>query len=57
MPRMYTAAKLAKVLGVSEGELKKLVAAEEIKPDEMRGGMKYYSDETAEKIKELLEEE
>jgi hypothetical protein len=57
MPKMYTAAKLAKVLRVSEGELKRLVAAEEIEPDEMRGGTKYYSEETAEKIRDLLEED
>jgi DNA-binding transcriptional MerR regulator len=53
---MYTVAKLAKLLGVSQGELKKLIELEEIEPDEVRGGCKYYSEETAEEIEELLEE-
>lgn len=57
MPKMYTVAKLAKLLGVSEAEVKKIIETEEIKPDEVRGGCKYYSKDTAEQIEALLEEE
>ena len=57
MPKMYTVAKLAKLLDVSEGEVKKIIKLEEIEPDEVRGGCKYYSKETAEEIEALLEEE
>ncbi len=56
MPKMYTVAKLAKALGVSEAEIKKIIEVEEIEPDEVRGGSKYYSEETAETIEELLED-
>jgi predicted transcriptional regulator len=57
MPKMYTVAKLAKLLGVSEADVKKIIQAEEIEPDEVRGGSKYYSRDTAEEIEALLEED
>lgn len=57
MPEMYTAAKLAEALGVSQGKVKKIIAAEEIEPDEVKRNCKYYSEETAAKIKALLEKE
>jgi plasmid maintenance system antidote protein VapI len=57
MPEMYTAAKLAEALGVSQGKVKKIIATEEIEPDEVKRNCKYYSDETMAKIKALLEKE
>lgn len=54
---MYTAGKLAKLLGVSQGKVKKIIEAENIEPDEVKRNCKYYSEATAEKIKALLEEE
>ena len=57
MAEMYTAGKLAEKLGVSQGKLKKIIEAEGIEPDEVKRNCKYYSEETAEKIKGLLEEE
>ncbi len=57
MAEMYTAGKLAKLLGVSQGKVKKIIEAEGIDPDEVKRNCKYYSGETAEKIKALLEEE
>jgi ribosomal protein L30E len=57
MAEMYTAGKLAKLLGVSQGKVKKIIEAENIDPDEVKRNCKYYSDETAEKIRGLLEEE
>lgn len=56
MAEMYSAGKLAKKLGVSQGKLKKIIEAEDIEPDEVKRGCKYYSAATAEKIKALLEE-
>jgi len=57
MAEMYTAGKLAKLLGVSQGKVKKIIEAENIEPDEVKRNCKYYGDETAEKIRGLLEEE
>jgi len=57
MAEMYTAGKLAKLLEVSQGKVKKIIEAEGIEPDEVKRNCKYYSEETAEKIKALLEEE
>jgi hypothetical protein len=54
MAEMYTAAKLAEKLGVSQGKVKKISKAENIEPDEVKRGCKYYSEATAEKIKGLL---
>ncbi|HJX37660.1 MAG TPA: tape measure protein [Anaerolineae bacterium] len=51
---MYTAAKLAEKLGVSQGKVKKLLEAGNIEADEVKRGCKYYSEATAEKIKALL---
>jgi plasmid maintenance system antidote protein VapI len=55
MAEMYTAGKLAKALGVSQGKVKKIIEAESIEPDEVKRNCKYYGEETAAKIKELLE--
>lgn len=56
MPEMYTAGKLAKALGVSQGKVKKIIEAESIEPDEVKRNCKYYGEETAAKIKALLEQ-
>jgi hypothetical protein len=53
---MYTAGKLAKALGVSQGKVKKLLASLEIEPDEVKRGCKYYGSATMERIKAALEE-
>jgi predicted transcriptional regulator len=53
---MYTAGKLAKLLGVSQGKVKKVIEAEGIEPDEVKRNCKYYGEATAEKIKALVEE-
>jgi plasmid maintenance system antidote protein VapI len=55
MAALYTAGKLAKALGVSQGKVKKIIEAEKIEPDEVKRGCKYYGEATAEKIKALLE--
>ena len=55
MGEMYTAGKLAKLLEVSQGKVKKIIEAEGIEPDEVKRNCKYYSEQTAEKIKGLLE--
>jgi plasmid maintenance system antidote protein VapI len=57
MAEMYTAGKLAKLLGVSQGKVKKIIEAENIEPDEVKRNCKYYGEATAEKIRGLLEEE
>jgi hypothetical protein len=54
MAEMYTAAKLAEKLGVSQGKVKKLIEAGKIEADEVKRGCKYYSEATARKIKTLL---
>jgi hypothetical protein len=56
MAEMYTAGKLAKALGVSQGKVKKIIEAESIEPDEVKRNCKYYGEETAAKIKALLEQ-
>ena len=55
MAEMYTGAKLAEKLGVSQGKVKKIIEAESIEPDEVKRNCKYYGEETAAKIKALLE--
>jgi plasmid maintenance system antidote protein VapI len=57
MPEMYTAGKLAELLGVSQGKVKKIIEAESIEPDEVKRNCKYYSEATADRIKALLEKE
>ena len=56
MAEVYTAGKLAKALGVSQGKVKKIIEAENIEPDEVKRNCKYYGEETAAKIKALLEQ-
>ena len=55
MAEMYTAGKLARLLDVSQGKVKKIIEAEGIEPDEVKRNCKYYGEATAEKIKALLE--
>ena len=55
MAETYTAGKLAEKLGVSQGKVKKIIEAENIEPDEVKRNCKYYGEETAAKIKSLLE--
>ena len=55
MAELYTAGKLAEKLGVSQGKVKKIIEAENIEPDEVKRGCKYYSEATAEKIKAVLD--
>jgi predicted transcriptional regulator len=57
VPKMYTVAKLAKLLGVSQAEVKKIIEVEEIEPDQVKDGCKYYSEATAEEIEALLEDQ
>lgn len=54
MAEMYTAAKLAEKLGVSQGKVKKVIEAANIEADEVKRGCKYYSEATARKVKALL---
>jgi hypothetical protein len=54
MAEMYTAAKLAEKLGVSQGKVKKVIEAANIEPDEVKRGCKYYSEATANKVRALL---
>ena len=53
---MYTAGKLAKALGISQGKVKKLIEAQGIEPGEVKRGCKYYGPVTLEKLKAALEE-
>ena len=53
---LYTAAKLAEKLGVSQGKVKKVLASLEIEPDEVKRGCKYYGSATLEKVKAALKE-
>lgn len=51
----YTVAKLAEELGISQGQVKKLLDAQGIEPDEVKRGCKYYGPLTLEKLKAALE--
>lgn len=53
---MYTAGKMAEALGVSQGKVKKIIAALEIEPDEVKRNCKYYGAESMEKVKAALEQ-
>jgi len=53
---LYTAAKLAEELGISQGKVKKLLASLEIEPDEVKRGCKYYGSEALQQVKAALEE-
>jgi hypothetical protein len=48
---LYTAGKLAEVLGVSAGKVKKLLDELKIKPDEEKKGCKYYGEAAVKKLK------
>jgi hypothetical protein len=47
---------MAKALGVSQGKVKKIIAALEIEPDEVKRNCKYYGAASLEKVKAALEE-
>ena len=55
--KMYTAGKLAEALGVSQGKVKKLIAALQVEPDEVKRNCKYYGSETLERLKVALAQE
>ncbi len=48
--QMFTAGKLAEELGVSQGKVKKLILTNEIEPDEIKRGCKYYGVGTLKKL-------
>lgn len=52
--QMLTASKMAEKLGVSAGQLRKAIKEAGIKPDLVKSGCSYYSQETANKVKQLL---
>lgn len=52
--KLLTAAKIAELLGVSKTEVQKKIKEANIKPDEVKCGCSYFSEESVEKIKELL---
>lgn len=52
---LYTAGKLAEELGVSQGQVKKLLDAQGIEPDEVKRGCKYYGGATLQALKAALE--
>jgi len=51
---LLTAAKVAEKLGVSAGQVRKLIKEAGIKPDLVKSGCSYYGAETLNKMKELL---
>jgi predicted aconitase len=51
---LLTATKIAKLLGVSKTEVQKTIKEANIKPDLVKCGCSYYSEESLGKIKELL---
>ena len=53
---LCTAGKLAEALGISQGKVKKLIAAHGIEPDEVKRGCKYYGSGTLHRLKAALEQ-
>ncbi|MDH3258060.1 MAG: hypothetical protein OEM19_01160 [Deltaproteobacteria bacterium] len=51
---LYTAGKIAKELGVKQGDVNKAITSLGIKPDLVKGGCSYYYDATVKKIKKGL---
>ncbi|MGQ9617853.1 MAG: hypothetical protein ACUVUG_02705 [Candidatus Aminicenantia bacterium] len=51
---LLTAAKIAKLLGVSKTEIQNAIKEAKIEPTEIRCGYSYFSEESVEKIKLLL---
>ncbi len=51
---LLTAAKIAELLGVSKAEVQKTIKEANLKPDEIKCGCSYFSEESVEKIKKLL---
>lgn len=47
---LFTAARLAKLYGVTPSEIKKAIKESKVKADAVKGGCSYYTKETAEKI-------
>lgn len=48
---LYTAGKLAGELGITPGAVKKLLESNKIKPDQVKGGCKYYGEVALKKLK------
>ena len=53
---LYTVAKLAERLGVSQTKVKKLLEAQDIQPDEIKRGCKYYGPGAREMIRAALKQ-
>lgn len=51
---LLTASKIAEVLGISKAEVQKTIKEANIKPDEVKCGCSYFSEESVEKIKKIL---
>lgn len=51
---LLTAAKIAELLGVSKTEVQKSIKEANIKPDAVKCGCSYFSEESIEKIKNFL---
>ena len=49
--QLYTTGKLAELLGISAGKVKKLIEELKIKEDSLKGVCKYYGEETFKKLK------
>ncbi len=48
---LYTAGKLAEQLGIAAGKVRKLLEENNIQPDEIQKGCKYYGPATLKKLK------
>ncbi len=48
--QMFTAGKLAEALGASQGKVKTLILTNDIEPDEIKRGCKYYGIGTLKKL-------
>jgi len=51
---LFTAARLAKIYGVTPSEIKKAIKDSKVKADAIKRGCSYYSKATIEKIKKAL---
>lgn len=50
----FTAGKIAKLYGVSQSEVKKIIQALKVKPEFVKAGCSYYSKDVADQIKKHL---
>ncbi len=51
---LLTSSKIAELLGVSKTDVQKVIKEANIKPDEVKCGCSYFSEQSVEKIKNLL---